>query len=70
MPAQQPTAAKVRALSERLLDWRTQRRWTRAMAAEHLNVSERTYENWELGANEPRGIGLQALNKAISSAKP
>lgn len=37
------------------------------MAAEYLHVSERTYENWELGANEPTGIGRRALEEAITN---
>ncbi len=53
-------------LSARLRLWRVSHRWTQAMAAEHLRVSERTYENWEAGTNEPRGIGLKALEEMIT----
>lgn len=63
-----PRHASSEPLCVRLRAWRNSHRgWTQAMAAEHLGVSERTYENWEAGTNEPRGIGRHALEKRIKT---
>lgn len=38
--------------------WRLAKGWTRRRAAQELNVSERTIENWEYGHRKPKFLPL------------
>lgn len=57
----------------RLVAWRRRRGRERklsrpisqAEAAEELQISKRTLQNWEIARSRPGGIALQAVNKLI-----
>ena len=50
-----------------LKDYRERRRFTQEEAAAKLGVSVRTLQNWEIARHMPRGFGLAALLKVIST---
>jgi len=46
---------------KRLQRWRTKMGFTQQQAADHLGISVRTLQNWEIARNMPTGYGLKAL---------
>lgn len=58
--------------AEKLLAWRTEKRWTRAAALECLSarlgvpLPLRTLEDWESGRRVPHPLTQRALEEAIS----
>ena len=57
---------KFRKLLKR---WREATGFTQRDAATHLGVSPRTLQHWEIVRNMPRGFGLKALVKFLSSRR-
>jgi len=51
----EPRTAREDGLAARLTAERLRRGWTQAQAAERIGVSLRTFQQWELGAADPRG---------------
>ena len=41
--------------------WRVKKGFTQQDAADHLGISIRTLQNWEIARNMPSGYGLKAL---------
>ncbi|MEI6071095.1 MAG: helix-turn-helix domain-containing protein [Verrucomicrobiae bacterium] len=41
--------------------WRVKKGFTQQDAADHLGISVRTLQNWEIARNMPNGYGLKAL---------
>ena len=41
--------------------WRVKNGFTQQDAADHLGISIRTLQNWEIARNMPNGYGLKAL---------
>lgn len=57
------------ALSRRLQIWRMENDMTQREAAAVLNISRRTYENWEQKKAMPNGLGIVALDRIINTWK-
>lgn len=53
-----------------LKEFRTRENLTQQAAATYLGVSLRTWQNWEIARNMPRGFGLCALILALENASP
>jgi transcriptional regulator with XRE-family HTH domain len=53
-----------------LKDFRSREHLTQEAAAAFLGVSLRTWQNWEIARNMPRGFGLRALVLALENAHP
>jgi len=57
---------------ETIKRWRERKGFTQQEAADHIGISVRTLQNWEIARNMPNGYGLKALlaelkTKRISS---
>jgi transcriptional regulator with XRE-family HTH domain len=46
---------------ETLQRWRAKNGFTQQDAADHLGISIRTLQNWEIARNMPNGYGLKAI---------
>lgn len=53
-----------------LKDFRLRENLTQEAAASFLDVSLRTWQNWEIARNMPRGFGLRALVLALQRPAP
>jgi transcriptional regulator with XRE-family HTH domain len=53
-----------------LKDFRRRAELTQEAAAEFFGVSLRTWQNWEIARNMPRGFGLRALVLALQNSSP
>jgi len=53
-----------------LKDYRERKAFTQSEAAAKLGVSVRTLQNWEIARNMPRGFGLVALVKVLTTRPP
>jgi len=53
-----------------LKEFRSRENLTQEAAAAFLGVSLRTWQNWEIARNMPRGFGLRALVLALENAHP
>lgn len=49
--------------------WRAKNGFTQQDAADHLGISIRTLQNWEIARNMPNGYGLKALLAEIGGKK-
>jgi putative transcriptional regulator len=54
-----------KTLDRNLKCWRKQVGLTQRQAAHRLNVSVRTFQEWEQGRMKPRGFSLSALQAAV-----
>lgn len=53
-----------------LKDYRERKGFTQSEAAAKLGISVRTLQNWEIARNMPRGFGLVALVKVLTTRQP
>ncbi len=66
-----PAKRKVRrssapvSLTERLYQWRKKNDFSQSEAALKLQVSTRTFQEWEQGRAVPRHLALEAVNALI-----
>ena len=51
---------------EAIQRWRAKNGFTQQDAADHLGISVRTLQNWEIARNMPNGYGLKALMGVLS----
>ncbi len=49
--------------------WREKKGFTQQGAADHLGISIRTLQNWEIARNMRNGYGLKAILLVISGRK-
>jgi transcriptional regulator with XRE-family HTH domain len=57
-------------LAARLQEFRRKNHLTQAAAATLLGVPLRTWQNWEISRNTPRGFALHALEQKLLSPLP
>jgi DNA-binding transcriptional regulator YiaG len=55
----------MKTTQQKLKTWRAAKSLTQAEAAARLGVPLRTLQNWERGANAPRGLALAALKERM-----
>jgi len=46
--------------------WRVKKGFTQQDAADHLGISVRTLQNWEIARNMPNGYGLKAILRVLA----
>ena len=49
--------------------WRSENGYSQAEAAEALDVSVRTLQNWEIGHRNPRGLVLRMLRQSFTKKR-
>jgi DNA-binding transcriptional regulator YiaG len=59
---------KTMDLPAQLRHWRAARGYTQAAAAARRGVPLRTYQNYESGHRQPRGLARRALTSAIQTS--
>ncbi len=52
-------------IGELLRAWRKRHKFSQVAAANKLQVSPRTLQNWEQGHREPKGFALQQLREKL-----
>jgi transcriptional regulator with XRE-family HTH domain len=57
-------------LADRLRAFRRTHRLTQEAASERLGVPLRTWQNWEISRNTPRGFALHALEQELARTPP
>jgi DNA-binding transcriptional regulator YiaG len=57
--------ASSHSLPEQLRNWRERNNFSQSRAANALQVSVRTLQNWEQGHRAPQGFALQHLRETI-----
>ena len=57
--------ARSRSWRDRLYDWRERNDFSQTEAAMKLQVSPRTFQEWEQSRARPRHLALVAINKII-----
>ena len=54
-----------RSLGERLYKWRERLNYSQSEAAQRLNISTRTLQEWEQGRATPAHLALTAIERTI-----
>lgn len=57
--------SRARSWRDRLYDWRERNDFSQTEAAMKLQISPRTFQEWEQGRARPRHLALMAINKII-----
>ena len=60
---------KHKKFARKLKEWREENDFTQQEAADRLDVSRRSLENWEQRRAMPQGFGLSAMLKIIQEPK-
>ncbi len=58
---------RITPVGELLRAWRKRHKFSQVAAANKLQVSSRTLQNWEQGHREPKGFALQQLREKLRS---
>jgi len=60
-------ASRPKSLRERLYAWRKKNDFSQSEAAQTLQISKRTLQEWEQGRAQPRHLALHSINQLIKS---
>ena len=65
-----PKGVTPKKFARALKEWRVRKDFSQRDAAEYLEISKRTLENWEQARATPRGYAVVVLMKLIAPKKP
>jgi DNA-binding transcriptional regulator YiaG len=60
-------SAAPKSLAQRLYEWRKKNDFSQSEAAQRLQVSTRTLQEWEQGRAQPKHLALSAINELMRS---